>query len=288
MPKVPANGVELFYDSHGLETSPPLLLVMGLGAQLTAWDVRLVEWLVAGGVRVLRFDNRDAGLSTHLDGVPANLSEVMGGDAAKAPYLLTDLAKDIVALLDALGIPKAHVVGASMGGMIAQTLAIEHSARVQSLGSIMSSTGDPTVGQATDEARAILMSPPAADRAGAIERGVASARIFGSRTYPPSDDALRTRLGLFYDRAYYPEGMARQLAAIYASPDRTEALKKLNIPTVVIHGDEDSLIVISGGMATSEAIPGARFVRVLGMGHDLPPPLYPEILNPLLANIARA
>jgi pimeloyl-ACP methyl ester carboxylesterase len=288
MPKVQANGIELFYDEMGDRSAPPLLLVMGFSMQMIAWDARFVRRLADQGFRVIRFDNRDAGLSTHLDGVPSHLQEAMAGDTSKVPYRLSDMARDVVGLMDALGIEAAHVVGASMGGMIAQVLAIEHPRRVLSLCSIMSTTGARDVGQATPEALSALLAPQAMDREGAIARSMHAGRVVGSKVYPLSDEARRARAEAAYDRAFYPEGNARQFAAVIAGPDRTQALGSVTAPTLVIHGEDDPLTQISGGEATARAIPGAELFRVPGMAHDLPEPLWGQIVDAIARNAARA
>lgn len=288
MPKAQANGIELFYDEHGDPKGPPLLLVMGLGMQLIGWDARFVRLLAERGFRVIRFDNRDVGLSTHLDGVDAHLAEALAGDASQVPYRLSDMARDTVGLLDALGIEAAHVVGASMGGMIAQRMAIEHPRRMLSLCSIMSTTSARDVGHSTPEARAALLAPPAADREGAILRAMAAGRTVGSRVYPLGDEARRARAEAAYDRAYYPEGFSRQYAAIIAEPDRTRALQSVSAPTLVIHGEDDPLVQISGGEATARAVPDAMFLRVPGMAHDLPEPLWPRLVDAIVENSTRA
>ncbi|NMO17490.1 alpha/beta fold hydrolase [Pyxidicoccus fallax] len=288
MPKVQANGIELFYDEHGDPSAPPLLLVMGLGMQLLGWDERFVRLLAGRGFRVIRFDNRDTGLSTHLDGVRSHLKEVMDGDPSQAPYRLSDMARDAVGLMDALGIDSAHVVGASMGGMIVQTLAIEHPRRVRSLCSIMSTTGARNVGGATREAMAILMAPPGTDRESVLARAVVTHSVIGSKAYPVGEEVVRARAAAAFDRAFYPEGFARQLAAIRAGPDRTPALRTVSVPTLVIHGEDDTLVLPSGGDATAAAVPGAMLLRLPGMAHDFPEPLWPRIVDAIAENAVGA
>ncbi|MFP2906258.1 alpha/beta fold hydrolase [Pyxidicoccus sp. 3LFB2] len=288
MPKVPANGIELFYDETGDRNAPPLLLVMGFTMQLIGWDAGFVRLLADRGFRVIRFDNRDVGLSTHLDGVASHLQDALAGDTSQVPYRLSDMARDVVGLMDSLGLDAAHVVGASMGGMIAQVLAIEHPRRVLSLCSIMSTTGDRDVGQATPEAMAVLMAPQATSREGAIARSIKANQVVSSKVYPPSDELRRARAEAAYDRAFYPQGVARQFAAIVASPDRTPALRSVSAPTLVIHGEDDPLTQISGGEATARAISGSTFLRLPGMAHDLPEPLWPRIVDAIAENAARA
>ena len=288
MPRVQANGIELFYDEHGDRNAPPLVLVMGLGMQMIGWNEGFVRLLAGRGFRVIRHDNRDVGLSTHFDGVSSHLKDVLNGDASQVPYRLTDMARDTVGLLDALGIDAAHFVGASMGGMIVQTVAIEHPRRVLSLCSIMSTTGARDAGQATREAMTVLMGPAATDRESAVTRALAAHRVIGSPAYPVSDEVVRARAEAAFDRAFYPEGFARQLAAIRASPDRTPALRSVSAPTLVIHGEEDTLVQVSGGEATARAIPGATLLRLPGMGHDFPEPLWPQLVDAIAENAARA
>ncbi|HXR72047.1 alpha/beta hydrolase [Actinocrinis sp.] len=291
MPRAEANGIELEYDTFGAPQNRPLLLIMGLGTQMTAWEPGFCAMLAERGYYVIRFDNRDIGLSTQFDQMPEpDLLAILSGDPRTAPYFLADMADDAAGLLDALGIEKAHIVGASMGGMIAQELAIRHSERVLSLCSIMSTTGDHAVGQPSPDAMAVLMAPRAVDRAEAIERTVIVQRVIGSKTpeYEVTDQVRYDRAVAAYDRAYRPDGGNRQLAAIAASPDRTDALATLKLPVVVIHGDQDPLVNISGGRATAAAIPGAELVIIPGMAHDLPEPLWPALADLIVANAAKA
>ncbi|MGN9838843.1 alpha/beta fold hydrolase [Nonomuraea sp. H19] len=269
--RVAANGIEIAYESFGSPTGRPLLLIMGLGAQLVHWDEEFCELLVEQGHHVVRFDNRDAGLSTHLHdhGAP-----MMG---APAPYLLDDLADDAAGLMDALGWPAAHMVGASMGGMIAQTLAIRHPSRVLSLTSIMSTPGA-AVAAPTEAAMAVLMAEPAADRAGVLAQALRTWAVIGSPGYELDRERITMMAGLAYDRCFDPAGTARQLAAIMASGDRTEPLAGVTVPALVLHGEADQLVPVAAGHATAAAIPGARLVTYPGMGHDLPRPLWPDIV----------
>src|SRR5947208_2930075 len=225
MPRVSANGIEIEYETFGDPKAQPMLLIGGLGSQLLSWDEDFCALLAGHGFHVIRFDNRDSGLSTWVD------------DA----YTLDDMADDAAGLLDALGIPAAHIVGASMGGMIAQLVATRHPDKTLSLCSIMSTTGDTSVGQPTPEAMAALLGPPPQNREEAMERGVAATKIIGSPVYPADPDEVRARSARAYDRCAYPEGVARQLVAILGSPDRTPALASVDVPTVVIHGDADPL-----------------------------------------------
>jgi pimeloyl-ACP methyl ester carboxylesterase len=289
MTSIEANGLDLEYDTFGDPADPALLLIMGLGTQMTAWRPEFCAQLAERGFHVIRFDNRDIGLSTKFEDVPVpDLTAVLTGDLSGVPYLLKDMAADAVGLLDALGIGQAHVVGASMGGMIVQELAIRHRERLLSACSIMSTTGDPAVGQPSQEALAALMQPPATDRDTAIEHGVVVLAALGSPGYPVTDEWRRRRTAENYDRSYYPAGSGRQLAAIIASGDRTEALHGVDLPTVVIHGEADGLVNVSGGKATAAAVSDARLVLLPGMGHDLPPQLWPTFVDAITANADRA
>ncbi|MEV4169934.1 MULTISPECIES: alpha/beta fold hydrolase [unclassified Nonomuraea] len=270
--RVAANGIEIAYESFGSPSGRPLLLIMGLGAQLIQWDEGLCELLAEQGHHVVRFDNRDVGLSTHFHdlGVPA-----MG---TPSPYLLDDLADDTAGLMDALGWPAAHVVGASMGGMIAQTLAIRHPARVLTLTSIMSTPG-PSVAPPTEAASAVLMGRPAADREAVLAQAVQTWSVIGSPGYELDRERIAAMAGLAYDRCFDPAGTARQLAAIMGSGDRTELLASVAVPALVLHGEADPLVPVAGGRATAAAIPGARLVTYPGMGHDLPRALWPDFVT---------
>jgi pimeloyl-ACP methyl ester carboxylesterase len=288
MPRAKSNGLELEYETFGDPADPALVLVMGLGAQLVDWPQEFCATLAARRLHVIRFDNRDAGLSTSLDelGMP-DLGALVARSGASAPYVLSDLADDVVGLLDALDIAEAHLVGASMGGMIAQQVAIDHADRVLSLCSIMSTTGDPSVGQATAEALAMLGRPPAATREEAIRGAVLAGKILGSPDSPLSDAERVARATAKYDRSYRPLGSIRQVAAIVASPDRTPALHDVTVPTVVIHGAADPLIDVSGGRATAAAVPDAELVVIPGMGHDLPEAAWPRITDAIVENASK-
>jgi pimeloyl-ACP methyl ester carboxylesterase len=283
--------IEIAYETFGAPQDPPLLLIMGLGTQMLGWPDEFCLALEARGLYVIRFDNRDIGLSTHLHDAPApDVMAAVAGDTRSASYTLTDMAADAAGLLDALALTSAHVAGASLGGMVAQTLAIEHPRRVRSLTSIMSTTGDRRVGAPTEAGAAALMAPPARDRDGAIERALSSARTIGSPGFPLDEQAVRDRASRSFDRAFDPPGVARQLVAVLASPDRTPQLHELAVPTLVIHGADDALIGVSGGRATAAAIPGAELVIIEGMGHDLPRALWPELaghIGDLIARVER-
>ena len=292
MPNAPANGMELEYDTTGDPGAPPLLLVMGLGAQMIAWDDEFCGRLAARGFWVIRFDNRDVGLSTKVEAerfdVPAAIGAALTGGTVEAPYLLADMAADAVALLDHLGGDRAHVVGASMGGMIAQTMAIAHPERVATLTSIMSTTGSQDVGNATPEALALLMTSPPAGRDEYLANAVASSRLLHGGVLPFDERRAADRAAASYDRCFYPAGVGRQLVAILASGDRTPSLAGCRVPTLVIHGDADPLVDHSGGVATAEAVPGAQLLTVAGMGHDLPVEKWDEIVDAIASHTTKA
>jgi pimeloyl-ACP methyl ester carboxylesterase len=281
--------LEIAYETFGEPDDTPVLLVMGLATQMVGWPDDFCRGLAERGLFVVRFDNRDIGLSTHLDDAGApDIMTVLGGDHSSVPYGLADLADDTVGLLDALGLGSAHLVGASMGGMIAQLVALRHPARVRSLTSIMSTTGDPAVGAPAEAAMAVLLAPPASDREGAVQRAVDTYRVIGSPGFEFDETGLRQRAGLSFDRAYDPAGVARQLAAILTTADRTPDLARITAPTLVIHGAHDALMNVSGGRATAAAIPDAELLVVDGMGHDLPREVWPELLDRITALIGRA
>jgi pimeloyl-ACP methyl ester carboxylesterase len=285
----PANGIELCYQEMGDPDGEPLLLVMGLATQMIAWDETFCGLLAERGFRVVRFDNRDIGRSTKLTsaGVPRRV-DMMLGRRASAPYLLRDMAADTTGLMDHLGIGAAHIVGASMGGMIVQTMAIEHPERVRSLVSIMSNTGSRWTGMPSRKAMAVLLGRPPRGRGAAIERSVKTFGVIGSPGYPFDEERLRRIAGRSYDRGHSAAGVLRQLHAITASGDRTQALHGVRAPTTVIHGNRDPLVRPAGGRATARAIPNARLKIIDGMGHDLPRELWPVFAEEIAANAARA
>ena len=285
----PANGIELCYQEMGDPDGEPLLLVMGLATQMIAWDEEFCGMLAERGFRVVRFDNRDIGRSSRIEakGAP-NLLGMMVGYRANAPYFLRDMAADTVGLMDHLGIDSAHLVGASMGGMIVQTTAIDHPDRVRSLTSIMSTTGSRRVGHPSYKTFGLLLGKPPREREAAIERVIKTFKLIGSPGYPFDEERVREIAGRSFDRGHSQAGIARQLHAITASGDRTPGLRKLNLPALVIHGKNDVLVNPSGGRATAKAIPGARLKLVEGMGHDLPRALWPDFVEEIAANAARA
>jgi pimeloyl-ACP methyl ester carboxylesterase len=289
MPRAQSNGIELEYDEFGDAADPPLLLVMGFSAQMTYWHERFCQALADKGYRVIRFDNRDVGLSSRITGGPTpDIAAAIGGDTSSASYLLDDMADDAAGLLEFLGIDSAHVVGASMGGMIAQLVACRHPQKVRSLCSIMSTTGDREVGQPSPEAMGALLAPPPQSAEEAAERGLAAAKVIGSPGFPRDEAEIRRRSAAAWERSHDPEGVARQLLAILASPDRTPVLCDVKVPALVIHGAADPLVNPSGGEATAKAIPGADLVMIEGMGHDLPEGAWPQIVDAIDANAKKA
>jgi pimeloyl-ACP methyl ester carboxylesterase len=286
--RAPANGIEIVYETIGEESDPALLLVMGLGTQLIHWDREFCEQLAARGFRVIRFDNRDAGRSTQIKAPVPNLMRAMAGFKFDAPYLLDDMADDAFGLLDHLGIERAHVVGASMGGMIAQTMAIRRPERVLSLTSIMSTTGERRAGRPKLRVWGVLTRRAPRDREAYIEYFVRVFRMIGSKDFAFDEDRVRALAAASYDRGHHPAGTGRQLAAILASGDRTERLHELHVPTTVVHGKADPLVPFRGGKATARAIPGAKLIVIPGMGHDMPRATWPQLVDAIVENAARA
>ncbi|MGI8904548.1 MAG: alpha/beta fold hydrolase [Solirubrobacteraceae bacterium] len=286
------GGVSLACETIGSPADPPVLLVMGFGTQLIGWPFGFHERLADGGRFVITFDNRDCGLSAKFDGQGAPLNDVIAAVSAGdfetarslAVYTLSDMAGDGLGLLTALGIEQAHIVGASMGGMIAQTMAIEHPGRVLTLTSMMSTTGEPEFGQSTPEALHALLTPAPSDRDGYIS-AAESWLIWRSRRYPDLPGA-RALAAESYDRCYYPEGVTRQLAAMIASGSRADALRELRVPTLVVHGLDDTLIAPNGGERTASLIPDARLLLVDDMGHDRPEALWPLLCQAILDHTA--
>jgi len=277
VPTTPANGIDIAYATHGDPSSPPLLTIHGLGAQMTDWPPAFVDGLVDAGYFVITFDNRDQGRSTWFDeaGVP-DVGALLLDPTTPVPYLLADMAADAAGLLDALGVGSAHVLGASMGGMIAQQFAIDHPDRTRSLTSIMSTPG-PTTGPPTPEAMAALLVEPAEGRDAVIDQSIEVSRVLSSPGFPFDEAGTRERAALHYDRGNHPDGTVRQLMAILASPDRADRLAGVGVPTLVVHGSADPLVTLPGGRATAEAVPGAELWVVEGMAHDLPAAVIPEL-----------
>ncbi len=284
-----SDDIELCYESFGDVADPTVLLIMGLGTQMIAWDEPFCELLVERGFHVVRFDNRDCGRSSRVEGEPPSIKQLALRDPGAARYTLSDLAADAVGLLDHLGVAKAHVVGASMGGMIAQTVAIEHPDRVLSLVSIMSNTGGRFTGQPAFTLYPVLLRRPPRDRDAYVEHSVAVfGRIGSSEDLGHDEDRLRDIAARSYDRGITGAGTGRQLAAILADRGRGERLARVTVPTLVVHGTADRLVRPSGGRATARAIPGARLMLVEGMGHDLPPGAWERVADAIAENAARA
>jgi pimeloyl-ACP methyl ester carboxylesterase len=293
MPNAKANGIQIEYETFGDPSSPPLLLVMGLGAQMVMWDDALCDMLAGRGLYVIRFDNRDIGLSSKCDhaGVPDVMgifTDPQGGAELNIPYTLDDMADDAVGLLDALGIEKAHVFGVSMGGMIVQTIAIRHPLRVWSLISMASGTGDPDLPWGTPEAMAMLVAPMPAEREAHIEHNVKLFRTISGSKYKSDEQEIRRLIECSYDRCYYPQGMARQSVAIMTAGSRTQALGSVTAPTLVIHGSDDPLLPVEQGRATAEAVPGAELLIIEGMGHDFPADVWPLLVDAVVQHTRKA
>jgi pimeloyl-ACP methyl ester carboxylesterase len=286
--RAPANGIEIVHETIGDRSNPALLLIMGLGTQLIHWDTELCERFAERGFFVIRFDNRDAGRSTQIKAPVPNLVRAMAGFKVDAPYLLDDMAEDAFGLLDHLGIEAAHLAGASMGGMIAQTMAIRRPERVSSLTSIMSTTGERRVGRPKLRVWSVLLRRAPRGKDAYVEYFVRVFRLIGSKGFPADDDRIRALAAASYERGHHPAGTGRQLAAIMASGDRTERLRQLRVPTTVFHGRSDPLVPFRGGRATAEAIPDARLIAIPGMGHDLPPEIWPQLVDAVAQTAARA
>lgn len=294
--RVAANGIELAYETFGSTADEAVLLISGLGTQMTRWTVEFCELLAGHGHLVIRFDNRDTGLSTHFTqrGVPdfaALAAEVQSGRAPDVPYTLQDMAADAIGLLDALGLERAHVAGRSMGGMLAQIIAATHPDRTLSLATIMSSTGNPALPAAAPDVMAMLTAPspdPREDEAAFVENGLAFARRIGSPAYPADDGAIRAQLLQDARRAYVPGGVGRQIGAIAATGDLRALLSAVRAPTQVIHGSADPLIPPAASEDIASNIAGARLLIIDGMGHDLPPRLYRPIAAAIAGNARRS
>lgn len=283
MPIADIAGIDLCFETHGDPEGEPLLLIMGFTAQLTSWPQGFVDALVDRGFHVIRFDNRDSGLSAKTAGDPPDVVGLLDRAAkgenvsSEASYTLSDMASDAMGLLDHLGIATAHVAGASMGGMIVQHLAVEHPTRLRSVTSIMSTTGDTDIGAADPAVMAALLTPAPTDPEEAVAHGVEVNRLIAGPLWNRAEAEIRTRSNL--ERSTYPAGAAFQLAAIAASGDRTKQLGSVSVPFLVIHGEADRLIDVSGGLATAQAVPGADLLVLAAMGHDLPPPLWPQVAD---------
>ena len=286
MPVVSANGIDIAYDEFGYETAPAIVLIMGLGTQMIAWPEAFCAALADRGFRVIRFDNRDIGLSTKIETAPpVDLATAVGraiaGKPINPPYTLNDMAADTIGLMDVLGIDRAHIVGASMGGMIAQVIAAHYQDRTQSLTSIMSSSGDPKLPPATAEAMAALLAPRPGieDREKAIQHGMNVYRAIGSPGFPTPGPELRAKVERALERSYYPNGVGRQFLAILASGSRVEMLRRIKVPSLVIHGSDDPLVPVEAGRDTAKQIPSAKLTIIPGMGHDLATGLIPILVD---------
>ena len=293
MTSVRANGITIEYLDEGPREAPVVMLIMGLGMQLIAWPDSFCQGLLERGFRVVRFDNRDAGLSTRIPSAgsfatTAMIARALLGMPVKPPYRLADMARDAIGLMNALGIERAHVVGASMGGMIAQILAIEYPERVVSLTSIMSSSGDRSLPGPKPKVLRALLRPRPRRESEAIRRGVQMFRLIGGARYRPSEPELRHKVERAVRRSYRPDGFARQLLAIQASPARTRMLRRVGAPTLVLHGGDDPLVPLAAGEHTAANVPGARLRVIPGMGHFIPEALVPLLVDEIVAHCARA
>jgi pimeloyl-ACP methyl ester carboxylesterase len=291
--KARVGELELEYDTFGSRDYPAMLLVMGLGSQMVHWDENFCRLLAEHGFFVVRFDNRDVGLSTKLEAagrpnVPQAYMDAGMGRPVTAPYRLWDLADDAIGLLDELEIDRAHVVGVSMGGMIAQEMAVAHPSRVLTLASIASTTGEPGLPGPTPAAQAILLEPPPRDRAAFIDRALRVYRVIGSPGFPRDEDRIARIAGMAFDRSFYPVGFARQLVCVLASGSRKKKLAAVHCPTVVLHGADDPLVPVACAKDTAASIPGAELVIIEGLGHELAPGAWPRIIDVLARNAARA
>jgi pimeloyl-ACP methyl ester carboxylesterase len=281
----PTTGIEIFYEDHGDPAHEVILLIMGLGAQLTLWPDELVEALVGEGFRVIRYDNRDIGLSQKIEGarapsLPVQVLRKKIGFPARVPYTLADMARDGIGVMDALGIARAHAVGASMGGMIAQLMAVHHPERLLSLTSIMSTTGNPKLPPAEKNAMGALIAPlKGMDEDTLVEHGLNIVRNIGSPGFPFDPEEQRAKVLRNVRRSVYPAGPQRQLAAIIDDGDRRARLAKVRVPTLVLHGEDDPLIKLPAAEDTAATIPGARLVTIPGWGHDIPAPLVPRVAS---------
>lgn len=287
------NQLEIVYDTFGDPEEPPILLIMGLGGQLVNWDEGFCSKLASHSFWVIRYDNRDTGLSTKFDddGVPdilAIFQAVMSGQEVETAYTLSDMADDAAGLMDAVGIDSAHVAGMSMGGLIAQILSLNYPERVRSLTSIMSSTNEPDLPLPDAKASKYLFKRAPSERDAYIERQFKMWQDLDGTKYRQDEAVVRTNAAKAYDRAYYPQGITRQLAAIMTTPGRREALRDLNIPALIIHGNEDLLVPVTCGIDTAEAIPNAKLKIIEGMGHSIPESLHAEVVTAIVQHAASA
>lgn len=290
--RIKANGTETEVEITGPADGPPLVIIQGYASQMTSWPDEYHQALAAAGLRVIRFDNRDTGLGHKHHGIIPDMRAVAAamkeGSKPPVPYTLNDMADDVAALLDALDIKSAHISGASMGGMIAQLVAIRHPEKTRSLISLMSTTSDPSLPRSDPAAQEALMArPPAEDKDSVADHATKTRLVIGSPGYPEDQAQVRARFAKNYDRSYYPEGAIRQWAAVMATPPRTEQLKKLNVPALVLHGDADILIKPEAGRHTAECIKGAELKIVKGWGHNMPIAAVPDIAGPIIDFIRR-
>jgi pimeloyl-ACP methyl ester carboxylesterase len=284
------SGLNIVYENFGDPDHPPVILIMGLAAQMIHWPDELCKALADEGLYVVRFDNRDAGHSSYITNGPVpDFPAALAGNTSSASYTLSDMASDTVGLIGALGLESAHVVGTSMGGFIAQTIAIEHPSRIRSLTSIMATTGNPAVGKtAPDIMKILFASEPPRSRQEAVSSAIEGIRLIGSPDFPRDENEFGERAGRAYDRAHDHEALLRQGVAVFASGDRTEKLKSVTTPTLVIHGERDQMCDVSGGIATAEAIKGSQLSIIEGMGHDLPRALWPRFVSLIVEHIRAA
>jgi pimeloyl-ACP methyl ester carboxylesterase len=288
VPRAKTNGIELEYETFGDPEAQPLVLIAGLAVQMISWDESFCELLAGRGFYVIRFDNRDCGLSTRMEAAgPPDIAAAFSGDAHPA-YQLDDMADDVAGLMDSLGIQAAHLVGASMGGFVAQLIALNHPGRVLSLTSIMSGPGGSDEVAPKPEGAAVLVVPPPPTREERIELAMSIHRVLAGAGDRLDDATERARAERSVDRAYYPLGVGRQLVAILAAKSRLERLKQLRVPTLVIHGIDDILVPVENGRLTAGAVPGARLIEIEGMGHDVPRRAWPEVVDAIAAIAAQA
>jgi pimeloyl-ACP methyl ester carboxylesterase len=295
MPQAIANGIQIAYETFGNPQDRPLLLIIGLGGQLIQWDDNLCMDLASRGHYVIRYDNRDAGLSTKFNQASVTdimeaLGKIFNGDKSNVPYMIEDMADDGAGLLTALGIPAAHICGMSMGGMIAQTIALRHPSQVLSLTSIYSNTGNPELPPPPKpEVMAALIAPPPAERAAYVEHMLGVFKLLAGRAYPPDEGWTRRIMAASFDRCFYPQGMGRQLMAVLTQNNRKAALASVKVPVLVIHGTDDPLVPMEGGKETAAVVPGAKLILIEGMGHDLPHGgAWPQIVEAITAHTRTA
>ena len=292
MPQINANGINLEYDTFGYESNRPLLLVMGLGAQMIHWDEDFCNMLAETGHFVIRYDNRDIGLSEKMGqfSIPdmaQMMADFLEGETPEVPYTLDDMAADGMSLLDALDIERAHICGASMGGMIVQAMAINHGDRIKSMTSIMSSTGNPDLPPASPEAQAALATTSEENEAAVVQRAIEMNGVLGSPGFEFDIERATRKAIAAFDRSFYPAGIARQMAAIAAHGDRREKLNQISVPTLIIHGTDDCLVPVEGGIDTHENIRNSELMLIEGMGHDLPVGAWKRIVEGV-SNLTRS